>query len=82
MATLEKRIAVLESKSSPAEIVNFIHLIGPDDVDKEIQTIEDLASGSGQRWQRLPGETEQELKERAKSEATPNEFGVRSFLCS
>jgi hypothetical protein len=78
MATLDKRIAALE-QAKPANIGTFfIHLVGLDTKDSEIERIT-----KGDRvWQRQPGETEQELKERAKREVMPPQEGCSTvFFC-
>jgi hypothetical protein len=78
MTTLDKRIAALE-QAKPANIGTFyVHLVGLDTKDSEIERI----TKGDHVWQRQPGETEQELKERAKREAPPpKEGGSTTFLC-
>lgn len=69
MPTLEKRIDALEQATvSKTDTVMFIHFVGLGETDKEIQSL----TRHDERWERLPGETEQELKERATKEAKPN----------
>ena len=78
MATLEKRIAALE-KTKPTTIGPFfVHFVGLDTKDSEIERI----TKGEHEWQRQPGETEQELKERAKQEAPPPKDGCSTvFMC-
>ena len=78
MATLEKRIEALEQATNTnTDRVIFIHLVGMGEVDKEIERI----TKGGQEWQRQPDESEQALKDRAKSEAVPNPNGTLMFFC-
>ena len=78
MSTLEKRIATLE-QANPSNIgPMFIHFVGLDTKDSEIERI----TKGNQEWQRQPGESEQELKDRAISEVTPPKAGCSTvFLC-
>ncbi|MDO9148070.1 MAG: hypothetical protein Q7U52_10465 [Hydrogenophaga sp.] len=78
MQSLEKRIAALE-QAKPATIGPFyIHFVGMDAKDCETERI----TKGDQAWQRQPGETEQELRERAKREAIPpQEGGIAIFMC-
>lgn len=77
MATLEKRVATLEL-ANPGDIGPiFIHFVGLDTKDSEIQRI----TKGDQKWQRQPGESEQDLKDRAQRESQPNPKGVQTFLC-
>ena len=78
MQALEKRIAALE-KAEPAAIGPFfIHFVGLDTKDSEIERI----TKGDQEWQRQPGESEQELKERAKREVVPPKEGCSTvFFC-
>ena len=78
MGTLDKRIAALE-RAKPAAIGPFfVHFVGLDTKDSEVERI----TMGRQEWHRRPGESEQELKERAKREATPPEDGGRTvFFC-
>lgn len=62
---------------STTDDVMFIHFIGMGEASEEIQRI----THRGQEWQRLPGESEQALKDRAEQEAEPNPLGARVFLC-
>ena len=77
MATLKKRIEALE-RDDPADTgPMFIHLVAMGASDKEIRSIH----GCGGSWERLPGETEDELRERAKREGKPHPNGVLIFQC-
>ena len=78
MQSLDKRIAALE-QVKPATIGPFfIHFVGLDTKDSEMECIEK----GEQEWQRQPGETEQELRERAKREVTPPQEGCSTvFFC-
>jgi hypothetical protein len=78
MQNLDKRISALE-QASPGNIGPiFIHFVGLDTKDSEIERIEK----GNQEWQRQPGETEQELKDRAKREVIPPLAGCSTvFLC-
>ncbi len=78
MPTTETRIATLEKANPTADMgPMFIHFVGLDTKDSEIQRV---TKGS-QEWERLPGESEQELKDRAQNEAAPNPHGITVFLC-
>jgi len=78
MQNLDKRISALE-QASPGNIGPiFIHFVGLDTKDSEIERIEK----GNQEWRRQPGETEQELKDRAKREVIPPQAGCCTvFLC-
>lgn len=78
MQTLDKRIAALE-QAKPASIGPFfIHFVGLDTKDSEIQRI---TKGS-QEWQRQPDESEQDLKDRAIGEVPPPPPNTSTvFLC-
>lgn len=74
MPSLEKRIAELEKsavKDEPPTIV-IIRTLMPDDGPRE-EEIQELHDRMGrQHWIRQPGESEQELIDRASHEATGN----------
>ncbi|TRZ68255.1 MAG: hypothetical protein D4R98_02575 [Comamonadaceae bacterium] len=78
MQAIEKRIAALE-QARPTEIGPFfIHLVGLDTKDSEIERI----TKGNQEWLRQPDESEQELKDRAKREVMPPLAGCSTvFLC-
>jgi hypothetical protein len=78
MQSIEKRIAALE-KARPLNIGPFfIHLVGHDTKDSEIQRI----TKGTLVWERQTDESEQELKDRAIRETPPPKPGCSaSFLC-
>lgn len=78
MQAIEKRIAALE-QASPTNIRPlFVHLVGLDTKDSEIERI----TKGNREWQRQPGESEQDLKDRAISEVPPPLTGCSTvFLC-
>ena len=78
MQNLERRIAALERTVSTAIPPMFIHYVGLGKTDQGIQSV----WGCGGRWERLPGESEDELKERAKREGIPHANGVLMFQCT
>lgn len=73
MQNLEKRIAALEQASPEGEKVLFIILVGMGEVGSEIVHIYD---NHANQWNRLPGETEREFKDRATSETPRKENQV------
>jgi hypothetical protein len=76
--SLEKRIAALEEASNTnTERVMFIHLVGMGEVDKDVHRI----TLGNQEWERLPNESEQDFKDRAKQEAKPTPTGCLTFFC-
>lgn len=79
MATLEKRIEALEQASLADNMgPMFIHFVGLDTKDSEIQRI----TKGAQEWQRQPDESEQALKDRATREvAPPPPKCCTMFLC-
>lgn len=80
MATLEKRIEVLEQASGTGtDLVMFVHLVSLGAVDAEIQRI----TQGGRAWERQQDESEQDLKDRAQREANPkaNPNNSLLFLC-
>ena len=78
MQTIIKRITALE-QASPIEIGPiFIHLVGMDTKDSEIQRI----TKGNHEWLRKSGESERELKDRAIGEVPPPKAGCSTvFLC-
>lgn len=78
MQTLDKRISALE-QAKPASIGPFfIHFVGLDTKDSEIVRIEK----GNQEWMRQPGESEQDLKDRAIREVPPPQPNTSTvFLC-
>jgi hypothetical protein len=77
MQALEKRIAALE-QAAPAydSTPMFIHFVGMGN-KQEIQ----LITNGGKEWTRQPGESEQDLQDRAERETEPNPHGRRVFFC-
>lgn len=79
MQALEKRITALE-QASPATNTEpvFIHLVA---LGGAVAEIERITKGN-QEWQRQPGETERDQKDRALREAPPPKPGCSApFLC-
>jgi len=75
--SLEKRIAALEISSKPTDNMTIIRrLVRPGHVHAEVQRISD---DEGLLWERMPGETEQALIDRATLATKPNAWGVRSL---
>ena len=70
MQSLEKRIAELEKGASMDEgpLTIVIRPLAPGNLDEEVQALR--AQNGSQRWTRQPGETEQELIDRASREVT------------
>lgn len=78
MQTTEKRIAALEQASLTNIGPLFVHLVGLGTKDSEIQRI----TKGNREWQRQPGESEQDLKDRAMREVPPPLTGCSTvFLC-
>ena len=73
MQTLERRVCALE-QANPSTAVNtiIVRFLSPADLEAEIHS---LRAGDGELWARLPGETEQELIDRASGEVTRNGTG-------
>jgi hypothetical protein len=79
MQALKKRITVLE-QSSPATNTEpvFIHLVALGGANAQIERI----TKGNHEWLRQPGESEQDLKERAISEVPlPQPNCTTVFLC-
>ena len=79
MATLEKRIALLE-QASPTDMEPplFVHYVG---LGTEAKQIERITKGN-QSWERQPDESEDALKDRAMRETPPPHQGCRTvFNC-
>ncbi len=79
MATLEKRIAALETASAVGvePITTVVRFIAPGQLEAEIEA---LHTQDGQSWQRAKGETQQELVARAFSEVQRTAWGVAVLL--
>ena len=74
MQKLERRIAALEATSAPADEMTIIRrFVSPGHLDAEIHRLRD---DDGKLWTRKPGETEQELIDRASLETKRNPWGV------
>lgn len=66
MAALERRIEALELVNPMTESEVYVcQYVSPGRLDEEIAVIED---NNGNRWDRLPGELESGLLERAKTD--------------
>ena len=77
MQRLEKRIAALEATSAPADDFTIIRrVVSPGHLDAEIHRLRD---DDGKLWTRQPGETEQELIDRATLEVKRSPWGVASL---
>ena len=79
MATLEKRIALLE-QATPTDMEPpiFVHFVG---LGTEASQIERVTHG-GKAWERQPNESEQDLKDRAMRETLPPPPRCRTvFTC-
>lgn len=78
MHPLEKRIAALESVNPPAEEMTIIFKsVSAGRLNAEIHRLRD---DDGKLWTRLPGETEQELIDRASLEAKRSPWGVARLI--
>lgn len=74
MLNFEKRIAALEATSAPADDLTIIRrFVSPGYLDEEITRLRD---DDGRIWARQPGETEQELIDRASLDVKRNPWGV------
>ena len=74
MQNLEKRIAVLEATGKPTDDTTIIRkIVSHGHIDAEISRLCDY---DGNQWERSPGETEQELIDRATLEVKRNFWGV------
>jgi hypothetical protein len=77
MPSLEPRIAALEKASpAPEGMVIIRRFVSPGHLDAPILC---LRSDTGEEWTRQPGETEQELIDRASREVKRNQWGVASL---
>lgn len=78
MQNPEKRISVLEQTSPGSTEPIFVQFVGLDTKDSEIQHI----TKGNQEWLRMPGESEQVLKDRVIGEVPPPKAGCSAvFLC-
>ena len=77
MQNLEKRIAALEATSAPADEMTIIRrFVSPGHLDAEIHRLRD---DDGKAWMRQPGETEQQLIDRASLEVKRTPWGIASL---
>lgn len=79
MQALEKRVTALE-QASPATNTEpvFIHFVALGGQNAQIERI----TKGGKEWQRQPGESEQDLKDRAIREVPPPQPNTSTvFLC-
>ena len=71
MQALFKRITALEQASPTSTEPIYVHFVGMDARDSEIQRI----TKGNQEWLRKPGESEQDLKDRVIGEVPPPKAG-------
>ena len=77
MQNLEKRVAALEQANKPVDEYTLIRrYVSPGHLDDEIYLLTD---DDGNEWRRQPGETEDELIDRASKEVTRTAWGVGSL---
>ena len=77
MQNLEKRIAAMEAKSGPVDNMTIIRsFVSPGHLDAEIHRLRD---DDGKAWMRQPGETEQQLIDRASLEVKRTPWGIASL---
>lgn len=78
MQGTENRIAALEKANPPTDdITIFLKFVSPGHLDDEVFRIKTI---EGQRWERLPGETQQELIDRASREVKRNEWHAATIM--
>ncbi len=78
MQSTEKRIAALESATTPIEGMTIIRrMVAPGHLDAEIDHIRD---DHGNEWTRQTGETEAAFTDRAAIETPSNAWGFRSLM--
>ena len=78
MHNIERRIAALEATNMPADEMTIIRrFVSPGGADGEIHR---LRVADGNLWPRLPGETEQELIDRASLEAKRSPWGFARLI--
>ena len=75
MQRLENRIAALE-QAQPAQKITLIlrRFVSPAHLGGEIDYLRD---DNGLEWTRLPGESESDFTERAKSATAANQWGIK-----
>lgn len=77
-SSLERRLSALESASPSADKLTLIRrFVSPGQLDSEIYGLRD---DDGNLWARLPGETEQELIDRATIAVKRSPWGVASLI--
>ena len=77
MQNLEKRITAMEAKSGPVDNMTIIRrFVSPGHLDAEIHRLRD---DDGKAWMRQPGETEQQLIDRASLEVKRTPWGIASL---
>lgn len=80
MNTLERRLSVLEQASPADRIDAIIHrVIVPGDLDAEARTARGIDGGE---WTRQPGETEDDMIDRALREIPRKPGGVAKLIVS
>ena len=78
MQNLERRISALESANPLVdEMTLVIRFVAPGHLNAEI---DGLRTNEGQRWERLPGESEQALVDRATREVERSQWGNAMLL--
>jgi hypothetical protein len=78
MTTLNARVAALERVIHTTEGLTIINrIVEPGNLDAELMT---LTTYTGQHWERLPGESESALNDRATSEVTRSNHSVVQFI--
>ena len=78
MQNLKCRLAAIEAANPPAVDFTIIRrIVCPGHLDAEITRLRD---DDGKLWTRLPGETEQELIDRASLEAKRSPWGVARLI--
>ena len=74
MQNLKTRLAKLEAVALPPKELTLIRrFVSPGQIDREMNRLHD---GDGYEWTRQPGETEQELIDRASREVKRTPWGV------
>ena len=76
MQAFAKRIKALEQASPTSTEPIYIHFVGMDAKDSEIQRI----TKGNQEWLRKPGESEQDLKDRVIGEVPPPKAGCSTVF--
>lgn len=80
MQNLDKRVAALERVARPDSAITIIRcIVSPDRPTTQIGHIRDK---EGNEWVREPGETEDQLTDRAERETVANEWGCKSLIAA